>query len=139
MFSSACIAGILRLTTTIAVRASTDATWDTVNIYLWTAVEAAVGLVCSCFPVVSPLFTFIKEKIRSSRGDSNAPIDGARDHSGASEPAAKRKGRMWAHPRDSLSDTKTSDGPWIRLEAQDHGSHDTVLIHDEGKKVSQDV
>lgn len=35
----------------------TDLTWQMSTFYNWTAIEAGVGLLCACFPVIAPLFS----------------------------------------------------------------------------------
>lgn len=42
----------------------TDTSWTTAEPLTWTAVEAGVGLVCACFPVMAPLFgQFFREHV----------------------------------------------------------------------------
>ncbi|KAF2229251.1 hypothetical protein EV356DRAFT_437290, partial [Viridothelium virens] len=53
----ACMASILRLITTFTLTSGTDLAWNTANRFLWTAVEASVGLTCACFPIIWGLFT----------------------------------------------------------------------------------
>ncbi|TAQ83145.1 hypothetical protein B7494_g8530 [Chlorociboria aeruginascens] len=60
----ACVASILRFVSTLTVVNNTsDTTWDAVPVYTWTPVEAAVGLLCACFPVIGPLFSMFKTKL----------------------------------------------------------------------------
>lgn len=35
------------------------------NTYLWTLVEASVGLMCACFPIIGPLFKTLRTKAMS--------------------------------------------------------------------------
>lgn len=63
---SACVAGIMRLLTTMnAILPGADTTWITTDIQLWTLVESCVGLICSCMPVVGPLFAPQSDKTKS--------------------------------------------------------------------------
>jgi len=62
----ACIAGIVRLTQTLsAVKPGADTTWVTAEIYMWTAIEAGVGLICACLPIIGPLIGLLRERITS--------------------------------------------------------------------------
>ncbi|PVH93775.1 hypothetical protein DM02DRAFT_695121 [Periconia macrospinosa] len=40
--------------------------------YLWTIIEASVGLMCACFPIVGPLFKILRSKVSSSNGSRAA-------------------------------------------------------------------
>ncbi|KAF4121950.1 hypothetical protein GMORB2_1790 [Geosmithia morbida] len=60
----AIIAGIIRLTSTLsAVGLGADVTWITADIYMWTAVEGGVGLICACMPTIGPLLGLAGKKI----------------------------------------------------------------------------
>ncbi len=43
----------------------TDITYNTASTYLWTAIEASVGLMCACFPIIGPMFSLAVDKFRS--------------------------------------------------------------------------
>lgn len=61
---SAIAAGIVRLVTTLsATKLNADTTWVTADIYMWTAAEAGVGLICACLPTMGPLFGLAKKKM----------------------------------------------------------------------------
>ena len=63
-FPSAIVAGIVRLVITFsATKLNADSTWITADIYMWTAVEAGVGLICACLPTTSPLFGLVVERV----------------------------------------------------------------------------
>lgn len=51
----------------------TDTSWTTAETLTWTAIEAGVGLVCACFPVMAPLFgQFFREHVGTAKsGGSN--------------------------------------------------------------------
>ena len=64
--SSAVAAGCVRLDSSLqATELNADQTWITVDIYMWTIVEMGVGLICSCLPVIGPLFGLVKDRISS--------------------------------------------------------------------------
>lgn len=66
ILSSAVAAGCVRLDSSLqAIQLNADTTWITVDIYMWTIVEMGVGLVCSCLPVIGPLFGLVKDRISS--------------------------------------------------------------------------
>ncbi|KAI0190869.1 hypothetical protein F4808DRAFT_399171 [Astrocystis sublimbata] len=59
-------AGITRLAESVSVtKKDADSTWITSDIYLWTVIEAGVGLFCSCLPVIGPFFGLIRDKASS--------------------------------------------------------------------------
>jgi hypothetical protein len=63
-------AGIVRLTRSLeAIRLGADVTWITADIYIWTAVEAGVGLICACLPVIGPLFGIARKLIVTYMSD----------------------------------------------------------------------
>ncbi|KAF6219382.1 hypothetical protein HO133_005208 [Letharia lupina] len=61
----ACAAGLVRIWSTVnALGNETDTSWTTAEPLTWTAIEAGVGLVCACFPVMAPLFgQFFREHV----------------------------------------------------------------------------
>ncbi|KAH7031688.1 uncharacterized protein B0I36DRAFT_324432 [Microdochium trichocladiopsis] len=59
-------AGCVRLDSSVqAIELDADTTWITADIYMWTAVEAGVGLICACLPVIGPLFGLVKDRVSS--------------------------------------------------------------------------
>ncbi|KAF2836600.1 hypothetical protein M501DRAFT_979939 [Patellaria atrata CBS 101060] len=60
----ACIASMLRLIYTVKLFEHTiDITWHMVNLYLWTSIEAAIGILCACFPVIGPLLATLGRNV----------------------------------------------------------------------------
>ncbi|KAF1817440.1 hypothetical protein P152DRAFT_469878 [Eremomyces bilateralis CBS 781.70] len=77
----ACVAGIIRLSSIImVVNINADVPWVTGDTYMWTSIEACVGLICACFPALWPLIrTFVGERSASSRyARSNSGNSGKR-------------------------------------------------------------
>ncbi|KAI1346012.1 hypothetical protein F5Y01DRAFT_322422 [Xylaria sp. FL0043] len=72
-------AGLTRLSQSVSVRRQNiDSTWITADIYLWTVIEAGVGLICSCLPVIGPFFGLIKDRAScylSNRYSRKAMLD----------------------------------------------------------------
>ncbi|ERF75274.1 hypothetical protein EPUS_00066 [Endocarpon pusillum Z07020] len=76
----ACAAGLVRFAASLDIKGlTTDFTWVYSAAYNWTAIEAGIGLVCACFPVIAPLFKaqalqqrykIVLETLRSSRAGS---------------------------------------------------------------------
>jgi hypothetical protein len=61
---SAISASFVRLSQTHkAVQLNADTTCIMADLYMWTLVEAGVGLTCSCLPVIGPLFALIRDKM----------------------------------------------------------------------------
>lgn len=65
----ACAAGLVRIWSTVdALGNGTDTSWTTAEPLTWTAIEAGVGLVCACFPVMAPLFWPVLPRTCGCRG-----------------------------------------------------------------------
>ncbi|KAI1337121.1 hypothetical protein F5Y15DRAFT_426036 [Xylariaceae sp. FL0016] len=88
-------AGFIRLHSTLeATQLHADTTWVTADIYMWTAVEAGVGLICSCLPVIEPLFGLAKRTMTSylayiSNWTSRKTLRNSTDGSAAQGPTEK--------------------------------------------------
>ncbi|KAH6633404.1 hypothetical protein C7974DRAFT_392717 [Boeremia exigua] len=52
-----CIVSILRLQSLVAISNSTDQSYDNPAAATWSSVEANVGIICSCLPLLRPLMT----------------------------------------------------------------------------------
>jgi hypothetical protein len=50
------------------------------NTYMWTLVEASVGLLCACFPIIGPLFKVLRTRGMTKTGSGRG--------SGGHEPSA---------------------------------------------------
>ena len=76
---------------------------NTTPTYLWTAVEASVGLMCACFPVIGPMFSLVHEKLRS---------------------------RTSSHRSYSRGSKNSNSRPWQLVNnAKDASEHDTLPLH----------
>ncbi|KAH9864417.1 hypothetical protein J1614_010351 [Plenodomus biglobosus] len=62
-----CIVSILRLPQIAAISNSTDPTYDNAPAATWSCVEANVGIICACLPLLRPLVTRLVPGIFSSR------------------------------------------------------------------------
>lgn len=61
----------MRLVSTLAaIKLNADTTWITADIYMWTAVEAGVGLICACMPIMGPLFGIAGRKMTQAASSS---------------------------------------------------------------------
>ncbi|KFH47793.1 hypothetical protein ACRE_012880 [Hapsidospora chrysogenum ATCC 11550] len=64
-------AGVVRLVSTLAaIKLNADTTWITADIYMWTAVEAGVGLICACMPIMGPLFGIAGRRMTQAASSS---------------------------------------------------------------------
>lgn len=53
----ACVTSILKIVATRKpIQPGSDPAWDSVEVYIWTAVETAVSLTCACLTTIGPLF-----------------------------------------------------------------------------------
>lgn len=95
--------------------------------YNWTAIEAGIGLVCACFPVIAPLFkakpfqersSVIKEELESSQSGSNESCGWFRSRNSGrntrisqdSESTLHEKLPIYSNALDYVSDQKVSLG-----------------------------
>ncbi|KAL3421662.1 CFEM domain-containing protein [Phlyctema vagabunda] len=71
--SFGCIASIFHLQSLLSVKNSNDTTWDRVPAFIWTTIELATALVCSCLPAIRQLFCQVtcKSPSRSLRVSSS--------------------------------------------------------------------
>ncbi|KAH6668361.1 hypothetical protein B0J14DRAFT_452413, partial [Halenospora varia] len=53
--SFGCVVSMIRLKSLLSFGNSLDPSWDYVNVVIWTIVELAVAMVCSCFPAIRNL------------------------------------------------------------------------------------
>ncbi|KAH9222425.1 hypothetical protein DL95DRAFT_454437 [Leptodontidium sp. 2 PMI_412] len=61
-----CIISIVRLQSLLIFGTSIDPTWDYVAVTIWTVLELAVAIVCSCLPALRQLIIHIYPKLVSS-------------------------------------------------------------------------
>lgn len=81
----ACVASILRFVSTLTlVSHDTDTTWNAVGVYLWTSIEAAIGLMCACFPVIGPLFAVFRTKVAATMASKTRGTKGSKVADGES-------------------------------------------------------
>ncbi|KAI0023076.1 hypothetical protein F4780DRAFT_127176 [Xylariomycetidae sp. FL0641] len=77
-----------------ATRLDADTTWITAQIYLWTAVESSVGLICACLPTLGPVIVTANKAIAfvlseiSLLGRSSSLSDGPSHATARYDPAA---------------------------------------------------
>ncbi|MCJ1482904.1 hypothetical protein MMC06_003070 [Schaereria dolodes] len=117
-----CAAGLARAG--LAFRSYLDATWAYPDLFIWSAVEMTVGIVCACVPVIVPAFSgdlFKKRSGSSGIGRFMAKLFGSK-HSPSSYQKARTAARPTMHlnrwpsskmgsKADSISGSKTSDTP----------------------------
>ncbi|KAG4442030.1 hypothetical protein IFR05_002498 [Cadophora sp. M221] len=66
-----CIISIVRLQSLLIFGTSIDPTWDYVAVTIWTVLELAVAIICSCLPALRTLIIHIYPKLASSFRSSN--------------------------------------------------------------------
>ncbi|KAF3799355.1 hypothetical protein GCG54_00001397 [Colletotrichum gloeosporioides] len=68
------VAGIMRTWWTYYVEEMTyDVTWDGFELWIWTALEANLAIICGCVPVLRRLLPSMTENAESSAADSTSP------------------------------------------------------------------
>lgn len=120
--SSAIAAGIVRLVITFsATELNADSTWITADIYMWTAVEAGVGLICACLPTTGPLFGLAVRRVtqvsssRSRRSQrEKTKLSGASHHHHHHHHAAG----SGSFPQRSMANCDTGSQTNFELEVQ---------------------
>jgi hypothetical protein len=65
--NSVCIVSILRLQSLVSISNSTDPTYDNPAAATWSSVEINVGIICSCLPLLRPLFNRFLPGVFTSR------------------------------------------------------------------------
>jgi len=63
---SGCIISIIRLQSLLIFGTSIDPSWDYVPVTIWTVVELAVAIICSCLPALRTLIIHIYPRFASS-------------------------------------------------------------------------
>ncbi|KAL6850757.1 hypothetical protein ACO1O0_007883 [Amphichorda felina] len=115
-------AGIVRLVITFsATELNADSTWITADIYMWTAVEAGVGLICACLPTTGPLFGLAVRRVtqvsssRSRRSQrEKTKLSGASHHHHHHHHAAG----SGSFPQRSMANCDTGSQTNFELEVQ---------------------
>lgn len=71
------VAGSMRLYWVAEVVNNTyDVTWDGFTMWIWTAVEVNLGVICGCIPTLRPLFKYFQAGIRRASGGNNSNVIG---------------------------------------------------------------
>ncbi|KAL2067592.1 hypothetical protein VTL71DRAFT_2017 [Oculimacula yallundae] len=69
-----CIVSIVRLQSLLVFGASIDPSWDYVAVVIWTVLELAVAIICSCLPALRTLAIHMYPRFASSfRSSSSSP------------------------------------------------------------------
>ncbi|KDN68214.1 putative CFEM domain-containing protein [Colletotrichum sublineola] len=63
--SVACVASMVRLKVLVTFTNTYDATWDNVEINIWSTLEIDLAMICGSLPALLPLFSKMKEKMGS--------------------------------------------------------------------------
>ncbi|KAK2017050.1 hypothetical protein LZ32DRAFT_577661 [Colletotrichum eremochloae] len=63
--SVACVASMVRLKFLVTFTNTYDATWDNVEINIWSTLEIDLAMICGSLPALLPLFSKMKEKMGS--------------------------------------------------------------------------
>jgi hypothetical protein len=65
------VVSIIRLISLVQFAASTNPTWDNLNVTIWSSVESNVGIICVCMPNLQILLVRVFPKVlRSTRNDT---------------------------------------------------------------------
>lgn len=68
----------------VVVEGTYDVTWEGFHLWIWTAVEVHLGLICGCIPTLKALVKSWKSKRKNSRalGDSRKSLGGGKEEGG---------------------------------------------------------
>lgn len=118
----------------------TDTTWDSAPAFIWSHVEAAVGLIATCLPALKrPVSKILPKKITGTAGSSGARVQAYRMRTYSGKAAADLSGGSAGY-RDRNSvyiSTQTKGGSG----SEDRESQERILDHREqpGIFVTKDV
>ncbi|OAG04340.1 uncharacterized protein CC84DRAFT_1120685, partial [Paraphaeosphaeria sporulosa] len=102
-----CIVSILRLHSLVAISGSRDQTYDNAPAATWSSVEANVGIICSCLPLMRPLATRWLPGVFSS--NKRSIPTGARPYATIGTSRTKRNTTRNEYALDSRPHSRQSD------------------------------
>jgi hypothetical protein len=114
----------VRLVSTLAaIKLNADTTWITADIYMWTAVEAGVGLICACMPIMGPLFGIAGRKMTqaassSYRNSRSRGGDRSYNNAKSGSKASNNFSRRSIHHHNSSVAKCDSGGSTVNLELE---------------------
>ncbi|KAF6796956.1 integral membrane protein [Colletotrichum sojae] len=120
----ACIASMIRLKYLVSLAHTFDATWDNVDVAIWSSIEVNLAIMCGSLPALRPVFKKVPALFSTALGTARS---GTNRRSGAPTPSAKASN----HSRPSCA-TSAESSPRrpILAEAQrtGFGSASTVKV-----------
>ncbi|PGH02239.1 hypothetical protein AJ79_07688 [Helicocarpus griseus UAMH5409] len=148
-----CIVSVIRLTAVSKLLTSTDLTWDTNDVLIWSTVESHITILCACSPHLKPLFNhFLPGFLRSgitpnSRSYPNSryltnPISKNQALHSSSRGGTSNEFEMYGHDDDYEAGRRTvttvvesgSRNPKDRERGHRGGSDSQESILDSGSK-----
>ncbi|KXJ84826.1 hypothetical protein Micbo1qcDRAFT_129033, partial [Microdochium bolleyi] len=148
--SFACLTSMIRMKYAVAYSTTFDATWDGVDIVVWSAVEQFCALLCGSFPALRPLFVDVLARSQSSTSNELVCVQAQRQSAGSKTPVSSggpmqqshSDATMHAHrptpAPDAILVTSTvsvraQSGTWLEegSESDGHG------LPDEGRNVAR--
>ncbi|KAF6841850.1 integral membrane protein [Colletotrichum musicola] len=124
--SFACIASMIRLKYLVSLAHTFDATWDNVDVVLWSSIEVNLAIVCGSLPALRPLFKRIPALLSTAMSTARSGT-GTNRRPGAPTPLAKVSNH--SRPSCAMSAESSPRRP-ILAEAQSRGfgSSSTVKV-----------
>lgn len=71
-----CVASVVRIWAFVEFTRATDITWVQAQVFLWSSVEPACGIVSACLPNLRPLFRLAKKNLSSNPGGNSSAAYG---------------------------------------------------------------
>lgn len=106
---SACIASIVRMVYIVKLYESSDPTWDTFGVSIWSGIELGVAIIAASIPAIKPLAgALFPALFASSRGMSQSASQRIY-HSNTQERTSRRYQRKDVFPLSLITPREESD------------------------------
>ncbi|KAF6813865.1 integral membrane protein [Colletotrichum plurivorum] len=122
--SFACIASMIRLKYLVSLAHTFDATWDNVDVVIWSSIEVNLAIMCGSLPALRPLFKKIPALFSNALGTVRS---GTSRRSGAPTPSAKASNH--SRPSCAMSAESSPRRPMLaEAQRRGFGSGSTVKV-----------
>lgn len=88
-----------------------DATWEGYNIWIWTAIETNVGVICGCIPALKPLLFRTRARVQNSKYANGSDHSRRREKFTPIPDQVEMDNRRPAAPRADIASRPTISAP----------------------------
>lgn len=122
IFPSVCIASLVRIYYITFIR-SHDYTWVIGNVFIWSSIEPAIGILCACLPTLHPL---IRSVVTRVFGTSSARYTGSKNKDATNKRTFIRRQR----PLDWDETLLTTHDIQVEMSGvrRDHGADGQIVV-----------